>query len=114
MESGRCLPTLEKVWRKLLVDYCRLMPTKQHLEVEWPRASDRERPAIVRRASASPNPPRREHRGKSNAMIDQRLRALLPLFAAVFIDIFSFGLMYSVIIALFHDPIVVGVYRPAV
>jgi hypothetical protein len=47
-------------------------------------------------------------------MIDQRLRALLPLFAAVFIDIFSFGLMYSVIIALFHDPIVVGVYRPAV
>ena len=31
--------------------------------------------------------------GKSNAMIDQRLRALLPLFAAVFIDIFSFGLM---------------------
>jgi MFS family permease len=42
-------------------------------------------------------------------MIDQRLRGLLPLFAAVFIDIFSFGLMYPVIIALFHDPIVVGV-----
>ncbi|MFI5018166.1 MAG: MFS transporter, partial [Dongiales bacterium] len=47
-------------------------------------------------------------------MIDPRLRALLPLFAAVFIDIFSFGLMYPVIIALFHDPGVVGVYRPAV
>ena len=47
-------------------------------------------------------------------MIDPRLRALLPLFAAVFIDIFSFGLMYPVIIALFHDPLVVGVYRPAV
>jgi MFS family permease len=47
-------------------------------------------------------------------MIDPRLRALLPLFAAVFIDIFSFGLMYPVIIALFHDPRVVGVYRPAV
>ena len=47
-------------------------------------------------------------------MIDPRLRALLPLFAAVFIDIFSFGLMYPVIIALFHDPEVVGVYRPAV
>jgi len=46
-------------------------------------------------------------------MIDPRLRALLPLFAAVFIDIFSFGLMYPVIIALFHDPDVVGVYRPA-
>ena len=47
-------------------------------------------------------------------MIDPRLRALLPLFAAVFIDIVSFGLMYPVIIALFHDPRVVGVYRPAV
>ena len=46
-------------------------------------------------------------------MIDPRLSALLPLFAAVFIDIFSFGLMYPVIIALFHDPRVAGVYRPA-
>ena len=46
-------------------------------------------------------------------MIDRRLRDLLPLFAAVFIDIFSFGLMYPVIIALFHDPVVVGVYSPA-
>ena len=36
-------------------------------------------------------------------MIDPRLRALLPLFAAVFIDIFSFGLMYPVIIALFRS-----------
>jgi predicted MFS family arabinose efflux permease len=43
----------------------------------------------------------------------QRLRTLLPLFAAVFIDIFSFGLMYPVIVALFHHPVVIGVYRPA-
>jgi DHA1 family tetracycline resistance protein-like MFS transporter len=47
-------------------------------------------------------------------MIDRRLRELLPLFAAVFIDIFSFGLMYPVIVALFHDPQIVGVYRPGV
>src|SRR5262245_66084061 len=40
--------------------------------------------------------------------------ALLPLFAAVFIDIFSFGLMYPVIIALFHDPAVIGSYGPAI
>ena len=46
-------------------------------------------------------------------MIDPRMRALLPLFAAVFIDIFSFGLMYPVIIALFHDPVIVGRYAPA-
>jgi MFS transporter, DHA1 family, tetracycline resistance protein len=46
-------------------------------------------------------------------MTDQRLQRLLPLFAAVFIDIFSFGLMYPVIVALFHHPIVIGVYRPA-
>jgi predicted MFS family arabinose efflux permease len=42
------------------------------------------------------------------------MRALLPLFAAVFIDIFSFGLMYPVIIALYHDPAALGVYRPAI
>src|SRR5215469_11764285 len=46
-------------------------------------------------------------------MADQRLQRLLPLFAAVFIDIFSFGLMYPVIVALFHHLIVIGVYRPA-
>jgi MFS family permease len=46
-------------------------------------------------------------------MFDPRIKAMLPLFAAVFIDIFSFGLMYPVIVALFHDPAVVGVYRPA-
>jgi MFS transporter, DHA1 family, tetracycline resistance protein len=47
-------------------------------------------------------------------MTGQRLTALAPLFAAVFIDIFSFGLMYPVIIALFHDPLVVGLYPPPI
>ena len=45
--------------------------------------------------------------------MDQRLRALLPLYAAVFIDLFSFGLMYPVIIALFHQPVIVSGYSPA-
>src|SRR5206468_1497037 len=46
-------------------------------------------------------------------MMDARLKSLLPLFAAVFIDIFSFGLMYPVIIALFHDPVIEQAYPPA-
>ena len=46
--------------------------------------------------------------------MDQRLRAMLPLFAALFIDLFSFGLMYPVIVALFHQPSVVAAYSPAV
>lgn len=46
--------------------------------------------------------------------MDQRLRAVLPLYAAVFIDLFSFGLMYPVIIALFHQPAIVSGYSPAV
>ena len=44
--------------------------------------------------------------------MDQRLRDLLPLYAAVFIDLFSFGLMYPVIIALFHQPAIVSGYSP--
>ena len=48
-----------------------------------------------------------------HAIPDRRLKAMAPLFAAVFIDIFSFGLMYPVIIALFHDPVIVGRYSPA-
>ncbi|HKF60286.1 MAG TPA: hypothetical protein VKB42_02930, partial [Dongiaceae bacterium] len=48
-----------------------------------------------------------------HAIPDRRLKTMAPLFAAVFIDIFSFGLMYPVIIALFHDPVIVGRYAPA-
>ena len=48
-----------------------------------------------------------------HAIPDRRLKAMAPLFAAVFIDIFSFGLMYPVVIALFHDPVIVGHYAPA-
>ena len=44
---------------------------------------------------------------------DRGFKTMAPLFAAVFIDIFSFGLMYPVIIALFHDPVIVGGYAPA-
>jgi MFS family permease len=39
---------------------------------------------------------------------------MLPFFAAVFIDLFSFGLMYPVIIALFHQPAVADLYPPQV
>ena len=31
------------------------------------------------------------------------LRTRLPLFLAVFIDIFSFGLMYPLIVGMFHS-----------
>ena len=40
----------------------------------------------------------------------RRLTAMLPLFAAVFIDLFSFGLMYPVIVALFQQPAVRAIY----
>jgi DHA1 family tetracycline resistance protein-like MFS transporter len=46
--------------------------------------------------------------------MDQRLRAMLPLFAALFIDLFSFGLMYPVIVALFRQPSIVAAYSPAI
>lgn len=36
----------------------------------------------------------------------RRLAAILPFLAAVFIDLFSFGLMYPVIVLLFRDPAV--------
>jgi MFS transporter, DHA1 family, tetracycline resistance protein len=42
--------------------------------------------------------------------MDRRLREMLPLFAAVFIDLFSFGLMYPVIVALFAQPAVIRAY----
>jgi len=43
--------------------------------------------------------------------MDRRgLVSFLPLFAALFIDTFSFGLMYPVIVALFHDPAIVRSY----
>jgi DHA1 family tetracycline resistance protein-like MFS transporter len=37
---------------------------------------------------------------------------MLPFFAALFIDLFSFGLMYPVIIAFFHQPNVAHLYPP--
>jgi MFS family permease len=45
--------------------------------------------------------------------MDPKLRAMLPLFAAVFIDLFSFGLMYPVIIIVFHQPAIEALYPPA-
>ena len=42
--------------------------------------------------------------------MDRNLRAMMPLFAAVFIDLFSFGLMYPVIISLFHLPAIEQAY----
>jgi DHA1 family tetracycline resistance protein-like MFS transporter len=41
------------------------------------------------------------------------LRTRLPLFLAVFIDIFSFGLMYPLIVGMFHSGWVAQVYSPA-
>ena len=40
-------------------------------------------------------------------------RARLPLFLAVFIDIFSFGLMYPLIVGLFHTGWIAHFYSPA-
>lgn len=44
--------------------------------------------------------------------MDPRTRAMLPLFGAVFIDLFSFGLMYPVIVALFQLPAIADHYSP--
>lgn len=41
------------------------------------------------------------------------LRARAPLFLAVFIDIFSFGLMYPLIVALFENGTIVAGYAPS-
>lgn len=41
------------------------------------------------------------------------LRSRLPLFLAVFIDIFSFGLMYPLIVGLFESDWIVSTYSPA-
>lgn len=41
------------------------------------------------------------------------LRTRAPLFLAVFIDIFSFGLMYPLIVALFESPWLTSAYGPA-
>jgi predicted MFS family arabinose efflux permease len=46
--------------------------------------------------------------------MDKTLRAMLPLFAAVFIDLFSFGLMYPVIVALFHLPAIEQAYAAGI
>ena len=43
----------------------------------------------------------------------ERLRARVPLFLAVFIDIFSFGLMYPLIVGLFHGGWIAESYSPA-
>jgi MFS family permease len=48
------------------------------------------------------------------AMADTRVLKMLPYFAALFIDTFSFGLMYPVIVALFHQPWVLSDYPGAV
>lgn len=38
------------------------------------------------------------------------MRGMLPLFSAVFIDLFSFGLMYPVIVSLFEEPAIQHAY----
>jgi len=47
------------------------------------------------------------------AMLSSTLRLRLPLFLAVFIDIFSFGLMYPLIVALFDTGWIADTYPPA-
>src|SRR5271170_1921487 len=54
----------------------------------------------------------RRHHTWSRSLMDPKLRAMLPLFAAVFIDLFSFGLMYPVIIIVFHQPAIEALYPP--
>src|SRR5215468_4632425 len=46
-------------------------------------------------------------------MTSSLLRARLPLFLAVFIDIFSFGLMYPLIVGMFHTGWIAQSYSPA-
>jgi predicted MFS family arabinose efflux permease len=46
-------------------------------------------------------------------MADKRLVKMLPYFAALFIDTFSFGLMYPVVVALFHFHWVIREYPDA-
>src|ERR1700733_16286908 len=52
------------------------------------------------------------HHTWSRSLMDPKLRAMLPLFAAVFIDLFSFGLMYPVIIIVVHQPAIEALYPP--
>jgi len=47
-------------------------------------------------------------------MADRRVLKMLPYFAALFIDTFSFGLMYPVVVALFHFHWVIREYPDAV
>ncbi len=49
---------------------------------------------------------------EASAAIDRRTIAMLPLLGAVFIDLFSFGLMYPVIVALFSAPAFRHDYSP--
>jgi len=46
-------------------------------------------------------------------MTTATLRARAPLFLAVFIDIFSFGLMYPLIVGLFESPWITATYSPS-
>jgi MFS transporter, DHA1 family, tetracycline resistance protein len=50
------------------------------------------------------------HRSRQDEGTDRGIRSMLPLFAAVFIDLFSFGLMYPVIVALFAEPALLHAY----
>lgn len=68
-----------------------------------------QREAIYKRITGSRDATRTNHRGDT-----RRLSSFLPLFAAVFIDTFSFGLMYPVIVALFHDPMIIGAYNETI
>jgi len=54
-----------------------------------------------------------EHHPGASAMDSALLRTRLPLFLAVFIDIFSFGLMYPLIVGLFHGGWVAQTYAAA-
>jgi DHA1 family tetracycline resistance protein-like MFS transporter len=50
------------------------------------------------------------HRWRKKESADRGVISMLPLFAAVFIDLFSFGLMYPVIVALFAEPSLLHAY----
>ncbi len=45
--------------------------------------------------------------------MERSIRGMLPLFSAVFIDLFSFGLMYPVIVSLFEQPAIQHAYPAA-
>ncbi|HTU56059.1 MAG TPA: MFS transporter [Acetobacteraceae bacterium] len=62
----------------------------------------------------SPRPPAKLWAGiVAASSLDPRTIAMLPLLAAVFIDLFSFGLMYPVIVSLFAAPALRHAYSAA-